>query len=148
MKRLFLFLAIVILSTNICFSQDNTVYKNSLEKMLIASGAEANYKVAITQMVNMMQKQRNDIPVEFWNKLSEEFLKSSMTELLDLLVPVYQKQLTVAELDELTAFYHSPIGKKFAEKSPLIMQGAMQAGQQWGMKIGQQIAEKLKEKYN
>ncbi|MGY0041248.1 DUF2059 domain-containing protein [Pedobacter sp. NJ-S-72] len=45
----------------------------------------------------------------------------------------------------MTAFYQTPAGKKFAEKTPLIMQESMQAGRVWGEKIGLEIISKLNE---
>jgi hypothetical protein len=47
--------------------------------------------------------------------------------------------------EKIIEFYQTPVGKKYAEKTPLIMQESMQVGQQWGMKIGQEFQNKLQE---
>jgi hypothetical protein len=78
--------------------------------------------------------------------LEKEFLKTSLDDLVDMLVPVYSKHLTLDDLQKIIDFYQTPAGKKYAEKTPLIMQESMQIGQQWGMKIGQKFQEKLQEK--
>ncbi|MEC8831971.1 MAG: DUF2059 domain-containing protein [Bacteroidota bacterium] len=43
-------------------------------------------------------------------------------------------------------FFETPVGKKYAASTPLILQESMQVGQQWGMKIGQDFQRKLQEK--
>jgi hypothetical protein len=146
MKRTLLIFSFLLLTAGSSFSQDNTAYKTALGKMMQASGAETIYKAAISQMMTMMKQQKSEVPAEVWENLQTEMSKISVTELTDMLVPVYQKHLTIQDINALTSFYNTPIGKKFAEKSPLIMQESMQVGQQWGQKIGQQVADKLKDK--
>lgn len=62
------------------------------------------------------------------------------------MLPIYQKHLTEADLHGIIAFYDTPVGKKFAEKTPLITLESMIAGQEWGLQIGQQVIDKLKNK--
>ena len=69
-----------------------------------------------------------------------------MDELADMLAPVYEKHMTENDLKKIIEFYQTPVGKKYAEKTPLITQESMQVGQQWGMRIGQKVMERLKEK--
>ena len=148
MKKIILCFALTLITSGFCFGQDNVVYKTAIKKMMLVSGSENIYKAVINQMITMMKQQKPEVPKEFWDTMAEEMVKSSITDLTDMLAPVYQKHLTLADIQELIAFYESPVGKKFAEKTPLITQESMQVGQQWGMKIGQKIVEKIKEKYN
>lgn len=148
MKK-FLFIALITFcSTNLCFSQTNDEYRNAISRMMVVSGSQTTFKTVITQTINMMKQQKSEIPQEFWDKFSEEMLNTSITDLTDMLVPIYKKHLTLAEVNQLIAFYESPVGKKFAEKIPLITQESMAVGREWGLKLGQKIVEKLKEKYN
>lgn len=110
------------------------------------SGSEATYKAAISQMVTMFKQQKSSVPNEFWNEFEQAATKNVSEDLLNMLLPVYQRHLSETEIKDIIKFYQSPAGKKFAEKSPLIMQESMQIGQQWGMKIGQELEKKLKEK--
>ncbi len=148
MKKIILLFAITLMTSGFCFSQDNVVYKTAIKKMMLVSGSENTYKVAINQIITMMKQQKPEVPKEFWDAMIEEMLKSSIIDLTDMLTPIYQRHLTLADIQQLIAFYESPIGKKFAEKTPLITQESMQVGQEWGMKMGQKIVEKIKEKYN
>ena len=148
MKKIILFFALSLITSGFCFSQDNVAYKTAIKKMMLVSGAENTYKTVINQMITVMKQQKPEVPKEFWDTMAEEMQKSSVTDLTDMLTPIYQKHLTLADVQQLIAFYESPVGKKFAEKTPLITQESMQVGQEWGMKIGQKIVEKIKEKYN
>lgn len=95
-----------------------------------------------------------DIPVhlvilKYFVKLfefEEEFAKTSIDDLTEMLVPVYKKYMTKEDLKELIEFYETPVGRKFAEYTPIIMQESMQIGQQWGLKIGQDFERKMMER--
>lgn len=150
MKK-FLMIAFLSLAGSACFAQGTsttTPYKTELQKLLTLSGSEASFKVAINQMVVSLKQQQPNIPAEFWTEMEAELKKTSMTELLDLLLPIYQEYLNIDDLKQITAFYESPAGKKFAEKTPLILNASMEAGKEWGMKIGQRVVDRIKEKYN
>jgi len=74
-------------------------------------------------------------------------------EMIDAIVPIYQKHLTKSDLAAITAFYSSPAGQKVLKEMPAIMSEAMQAGGEIGRKtfdakskqLDQQIAELVKE---
>ena len=50
------------------------------------------------------------------------------------------------DLQEITKFYESPVGKKMAAAQPAIATESMAVGQQWGMKIATKVQESLKAK--
>lgn len=148
MKKILITLTLASLFAINGYAQNNAEYKSAVQKMLTASGAENTFKASVTQMFGMMKQQQPQVANDFWVSMEDEMLKTSITDLIELLVPVYQKHLSLDEINQITAFYESPIGKKFAEKTPLITKESMAVGQQWGMKIGQKIAEKIKGKSN
>jgi hypothetical protein len=49
-----------------------------------------------------------------------------MDEIMDAMVPVYQKHLTKGDIDNLVAFYSTPTGAKLLREMPTIMAEAMQ----------------------
>lgn len=79
---------------------------------------------------------------------AEEFgaLFSNEERLLDLYVPIYRRHYTKAEIDQLIAFYQTPIGKKSIRVMPAIFQESMQAGQQWSASIMPRFAQKLQQR--
>jgi hypothetical protein len=136
--------AFAIISTS--FAQADAAYTRSLKKMFEASGTEQTFETAITQMMGMFKQQMPDVDASLWDDMEKEFLKTSINDLVEMLAPVYIKYMTQEDLDEMIRFYQSPVGKKFAKNTPLIMQESMQVGEQWGQQIGVKMEQRLKEK--
>ena len=72
--------------------------------------------------------------------------KTLVDDLAEMLAPIYHKRLTLSDLQEITKFYESPVGKKMAAAQPAIASESMAVGQQWGMKIAAKVEEALKAK--
>ncbi len=128
------------------FAQSENSYRQTLKQMFEATGTEEAYKVVINQMITMFKEQYPEMGTEDWDNLEKEFLKTSLNDLTEMLVPVYKKYFTEADLKEMIAFYNSPVGKKFAQTSPMIMKESMVIGQEWGRKIGEDFAKKIEQK--
>ena len=139
-------LVLVLFSTSLALAQANSKYGNTLKTMFEVSGTSESYQAVIKQTMNMLKQQHAEVSAEVWNELEKEFLKTSLEDLVDLLVPVYSKYLDQNDLEKIINFYQTPAGKKLAGSTPLIMQESMQIGQQWGMKIGQEFEKKLRER--
>jgi hypothetical protein len=146
MKNLITVISLIVVSVTASFAQADANYKASLKTMLQAAGSEESFKVAIKQMFDMYKNQSTNVPDSVWSGFENEFLRTSIDQLVDMLAPVYQKHMTEDDLKKIIKFYQTPTGKKYAEKTPLIMQESMAVGQQWGMKMGQVFQEKLKAK--
>ncbi|TYA84269.1 DUF2059 domain-containing protein [Seonamhaeicola marinus] len=146
MKKLISTLALLLVVSFSTFAQSDEAYKKVLTEMFELSGTEETYQVAIKQMFGMYKQQYSSVSNDMWDELEAEFNKASMQDLVDLLVPVYKKHLSIDDIKAIIEFYKSDAGKRFATKTPLIMQESMQVGQQWGMKIGQDFAKKMQEK--
>jgi hypothetical protein len=67
-------------------------------------------------------------------------------QLVDLIVPVYLKNLQEADIDAAIAFYSSPSGKRMVAALPAINQQSMAAGQQWGAQLAEQAMKNLQAK--
>jgi hypothetical protein len=143
MKKLIVAISILIISFGVTFGQANS-YKVTLKKMLEVAGTESSFQVVVKQLFDMLKQQQTSVPDSIWMEFETEFLKTSIDDLVEMLAPVYQNHMTEADLMKIIEFYQTPVGKKYAEKTPLIMQESMQVGQQWGQSIGQKFLEKLK----
>ena len=146
MKKLVVAISMAVLSLSAAFGQGDSQYKLTLKKMLEAGGSEESFKVVMKQMFDMLKKQKTNVPDTVWADFEKEFSKTSIDNLVDMLTPVYQKHMTIVDLEKIIEFYQTPVGKKYAEKTPVIMQESMQVGQQWGMDMGQKFQEKLQQK--
>jgi uncharacterized protein len=148
MKKLMSFLVLCFLSVNLTFAQHDSIYSIKLKEMFQASGAEETYTAVIKQMFTMFKQQYSNVNVEIWDEFEKEFMKTSMDDLVLMLVPVYEKYVTLQDLDDIIAFYKTPAGNKYAKNTPLIMQESMQIGQKWGLKLGQDFSRKMQESEN
>ncbi|TCO08230.1 DUF2059 domain-containing protein [Natronoflexus pectinivorans] len=146
MIKKFFAIAVFILAGMTAIGQEGCDYSKTLKKMFEVSGTEASYQTAIKQMISMFKHQYPNVGTKVWTELEKEFLKTSMDELTEMLVPVYSKYMSIADLQDIIKFYESPAGLKFAESTPLIMEESMQIGQAWGMKLGQEFTKRMEEK--
>lgn len=61
------------------------------------------------------------------DRLSTDFIKKfPVDDMLNDLMPIYQKHFTKSEIDALIAFYSSPTGQKFLYEMPAVTAEAMQ----------------------
>jgi hypothetical protein len=146
MKKIMLSILLLLFVITSGMAQDNSSYRTSLKKMMEVSGAIQSYKGAIDQFIKMFKERQSNIPNEVWDEMTVELNKIGIEDLVTMTLPVYQRHLTEADIKAIIAFYETPAGKKFAEKTPMITKESMQAGQEWGKKIGEAIGEKLKAK--
>ena len=147
MKKALTVLSFIALISFSGYGQAGSEYRTSLKTMFELSGTEQNYQAAITQMFKMYQQQYAGIvDKETWQELQKEYMKASIDDLTDMLVPVYSKYLSQEDLEGIIAFYRTPVGKKYAKNTPYITTESMQVGQEWGMKLVQDFQEKLKER--
>ncbi len=144
-KALKLFFVFTLLSFS-SFGQSDVEYAKTLKTMFEVSGSEVAYQTIIKQMFTMFKSQYSGVETNAWNDLEKELSSASMNDLTEMLTPVYLKHMTKEDLEEMIKFYKTPVGKKYAKSTPLIMEESMQVGQQWGMKIGQELDKKMKEK--
>lgn len=146
MKKILTIFSFLLLTNISTFGQINKEYSEALKNMFEVSGAKESYQSAIKQMFKIFKQQYSNIESDVWNELEKEFSNTSINDLTEMLVPAYSKYMTIKDLRELIKFYKTPVGRKFAKSTPLIMQESMQIGQQWGIKIGQDFEKKIKEK--
>lgn len=60
------------------------------------------------------------------------FKEMPIDEMIDAMVPIYQKHLTKEDLSAILAFYSSPVGQKLQREQPAMMQEGMQVGGEIG----------------
>lgn len=83
------------------------------------------------------------VPAVFWDRFLVE-TRNRRGEFEAMIVPVYDRHFSSAELRQLISFYQSPIGQKMITELPAVTQESMEAGRQWGMKLGASIASQLR----
>lgn len=143
MKKLLLLAFITIFSwTSIAHAEISKEKRKEVEKMLRLTGMEKLMDQMKTQMISALKAQMKEVPEEFWKKFQE---KMDTRELLEKLIPLYDKYYTIEDLKAVNAFYESSAGQKVLSSLPQIMQESMKVGQEWGAKIGKQAAEEAEQ---
>ncbi len=131
--------------------------RQRIEQLLQVTGALNIAKImseAVTRNItNAVKQARPDIPSEAMDIVAEEvnnvIAEAMVAEggFVDLIVPIYAKHFTNNELDELIAFYGSPVGRKTVRVMPQITREAIQIGQKWGQGLGPTIVERVKQRF-
>src|SRR5579863_1850314 len=138
MKKLLLSAILIISSFAFSAHADIAPEKRAeIEKMLRLTGMEKLTQQMMAQMIDGFKKQMPDAPSDFWNKFQQ---KLDTHELIEKIMPVYDKYYTVEDLKAINAFYESPAGQKILSTLPQVMRESMQIGQEWGARIGKQAA--------
>jgi hypothetical protein len=102
--------------------------------------------LAVATIESSVSAQRNAnprVPAVFWDRFLAE-TRNHRGEFEAMIVPVYDRHFSSAELRQLISFYQSPIGQKMITELPAVTQESMEAGRQWGMKLGASIASQLR----
>jgi hypothetical protein len=142
-----LFCFTILLSSFSLFAQETATPESpkikNIRKMLALTGSG---KLGVQVMQNMMNTYRStytNVDPSFW----DDFMKEVQPDdLVNLVIPVYDRNFTAEEIDGMVAFYSSPVGQKVLAKMPAVMQQSMQVGQTWGAELGKKVIQKLQQK--
>lgn len=119
---------------------EETLKQKDIRKLLKITGSGELGTQVMGQMIGNMKKAMPQVPDKFW----ADFMKEVHTdELIDLIVPVYDRNLTHDDVKELIRFYESPTGKKFVSVLPKITQESMVVGEKWGRDLAMKVMTKL-----
>lgn len=139
MKKLLLALLFLGALHTVTAQAPSSKDKKIKELLEISGSGKLGVQVA-NQMLTSFKSQYSLVPEEFWDKMKS---KIKADDLIALVAPLYSKHFTEPEIEQLIAFYKTPIGQKTIQVMPLLAQESMQAGQEWGQKLGAQIAQEL-----
>jgi hypothetical protein len=104
--------------------------KKSMEQVI--SEMSANMKPTLSKMLPPGEYQDKLIPLffeKFQNKLKTD-------DLLDLIVPIYDKHLSKEDIDGLVQFYQTPLGKKMTSVLPQVLVESQTAAMNMGQELG------------
>jgi hypothetical protein len=142
MKRFVLLTIVVLCTSSIGFAQqdpaDSPATKEDIQRYLEVTQSREMMSKMIDAMMKPMhqiireqyERDKDRLPADFEarsNKVMDDYLKKfPWDEIVQAMVPVYQKHLTKGDVDHLVAFYSSPTGQKFLREMPAITSEAMQ----------------------
>ena len=145
MKRFVLAISLCFVFSTVGAAQqsasDTPATKEDVQKYLEVTHARNMMK----QVMDVMSKQTRQmvhqqiakdidkLPPDFearMNKMTDEMLKNfPVDDMLEAMIPVYQKHWTKGDVDAMVAFYSTPTGQKILRELPTTMAEAMQAMQ-------------------
>jgi hypothetical protein len=141
MKKIFAISLLLIFVSFQSLSQETEVQKNIKELLVLTGSAELGIQVGKQLMANF-SKAFPDVSQDFWDGFMKEIKPN---DLINLIIPIYEKHYTAEEIKELIAFYKTPVGKKTIAVLPQITADSMKAGQAWGKEIAKKVMKQLEE---
>ena len=142
MKKGLLFLAAFVLLTFGAQAQ-SAEFKASVRKLMAVSGSDATLKMIPEQILSMIEQQAPALPESVKVEIQAMFSEEALLSLMDRRVPISAKYYTQQDMDDLIAFYDTPLGKKLSTVQPQITLESMSVAQQWAAEIGQKVASKI-----
>lgn len=128
---------------------DSAAIEVALE-LMEASGARNMFDQmvpAITKQMGMLVEKMNPgegVAVNdlLQSKFVPRILERS-NEVIEMIAHVYAQHFTLDELEQLVAFYNSPVGRKLVQEQPEMMTEAMQIGRNWGQSVAAEVLQEL-----
>jgi hypothetical protein len=102
-------------------------------------GAEQGFKQKVPNATPSQLEKVDAISDEAFNGFPIE-------ELLEAMVPIYQRHLSKADLNSIITFYSSPVGQRLVKELPAMMTEGMQAGGEIGRTRMAEANRKIEEK--
>lgn len=123
--------------------KEQAVKRAEIRRLIELTGAAKVSVDVMRQMIAPIRATYPNVPEEFW----DDFLKQvNADDLIDLVVPIYDKYYSLQDIHDLIAFYQSPVGQKTIKVLPQLSAATINAGQEWGRGLADQIMKKLREK--
>ncbi len=125
-----------------------------IRHLLQATGATKNAAAMMKRMADQVKPLLENAlpPGERRHQIAETFMDRLVTRatpdgLIQRLIPVYDKHLSHEEIKGLIGFYESPLGRRYVEVLPDLLQDSYAVSNQWGQEIGQQVIEEMAEEF-
>lgn len=134
---LFFMISITSCAQDTTFNEDVVSYLNS-------NGTSSQYEFAYDELLTMLE---NQYPKSESNTKGWEYLDTSkekyVSEMTNLLVPVYQKNFTQDELKKMADFYRSEAGKQLtADRSKMTEEQKAELSDFYKSEVGKKIIDK------
>ena len=136
-------LALACIVASLAYGQVAREKEREIRKLLEVTGTTKTMPEVMDQMIAEFRKALPDVPSQFWDDFRKEI---NIDELVSLMVPVYDKHLSLEDIKAANAFFATPAGKHFAEKMSIMSAEGFEVGRKWGEAKGRLVADRLKEK--
>jgi len=122
-------------------AEDKAAKEQDIRKLMELTGAGDLGAQSLEQMLGAFKQSYPNVPATFWDEFKKEVKPE---EMVDMIVPIYDQNLSHEDIKEAVKFYDSPAGRRISGALPTINQQSFQAGQAWGQEIGARVAAKMR----
>ena len=102
--------------------------RTEIERMLRLTGTEQMFDQIMNQTLAHLSSSITEVPDGFWEEFRTEL---NTRDLIEQIIPLYDKYYTLEDLRAINDFYGSPVGRKVMATLPQIMQEGSAIGQAW-----------------
>ena len=157
-KRLsWLILIIVFLITTVQPVFSETEKERDIIRLLEVSGIRKQLTYMQDTLMNSMSMMISGsfpkIPDGFWKEFNQLIGKKEMDDLVQKIIPVYDKHMSHETVKKLIDMFETPFWEEWKEKMPQISREAGLIGSEWGKELSESPAfnkkiDKLVKKYD
>lgn len=130
---------IILLSVGV-FSFGQTAKEQKITDLLSLMGTTQSMKTTYEYLINNYKNQYPSVSSEYWDRAGKLV---NYEDLIRRIIPVYTKNFSEKEIDDLLAFYQTSTGKTMIEKMPVILQESMSIGETWGRELSQALEKDI-----
>ena len=128
-------------------------YRDAVQRLMDVTGAaQIGTQVSaavVAQMSQSMRAARPDMPPRAFDLVEDvtnEVIQQEFPSLVDDLVDLYARHLTLAEIQEISAFYETPVGRKVITVMPRLMADVIEMSQAWAIEIQPLLRARMMER--
>ncbi|MFN6525955.1 DUF2059 domain-containing protein [Nostoc sp. ChiSLP03a] len=113
---------------------------NNIKKLLEITGTKNISTQILTQILNNFKSEYPQVPQKFWDTFAAEL---KIDDLVNEIIPIYNKYFTNEEIKQIIAFYQTPLGQKTITVIPQITQESTAVGIRYGKVAVERALKKL-----
>ena len=137
--KVILFAVLMLASAQIVFAQQAT--EKSVRTFLLITGVANGSEKTFNNFILSLRRAIPDASEEFWTEVKKEI---NSEELVNLIVPIYQRLYTEEVIEAIIAFYQSPAGKQMMATGLTAIEETQKIGQTWADKVSERTFAKAK----
>jgi uncharacterized protein len=120
------------------------------KELLVAKGATTMFEPLLPGMIESTKntflptnpslfKEFNEVAAKLRTELAPR-----REEIINQIARIYAQRFTEAEMKEITAFYKSPTGKKFAADEPAVIDQGLKQAEQWARNMSEEVMTRFR----
>ncbi len=125
MKKALCFLFLIFIGIQSQAQEKTDLNQKAIELIKMTSGQQ--FDVMLDPIVKMVPEDNR--------KAFKAEVVASLESLYGQMAQIYTEEFTEAEIDQILAFYNTPVGQKMREITPELTRKGMEIGQQWGQEL-------------